>query len=575
MILSKSILSGEYISNENFINQLRLFIEDVGLEREENSYKLIQKYYSVSDCLYNVLNQYSAFSSFAHDKFIINSFEQRINFYDKKDDLGDSVISFVTDTLQMCKYDYKYPLSDDEFGDFLGLYLKLKKIIDNQRYPILLLIFRILYFKANFIIKRINRKIDFSLLCETNNIIPEALDVEFLTPLINKQINFFPLSEEETKRLNDDINSEFPQLESFIRLAWNIAKNKRIEDIHLMKQIVRLFESHFLHRISNLTIRLTPKECYDEFSINSVYNFLQNCQFSLQLSLQSFDLRFVKDNTDRIGQVQRGTFINNFHPYKKGIESIINFIEENISKINYNEIYLFENDIFEELDSLITKYAKFIRWGENHRFFPFQLTFDESLIEYENLKIFIPSSFANIIDYKYLENKLLDYQNQRHFLAIKYETFKSKVAISELNDQFKKDRFNMLQTIILYAGIITFLFGTINIFSNNTNMNLTQLIINTSGLGVILVLFTSLSLTLAPILSNIVDFNKMIKTRRFKYSAAIIIIYAAIVFLNYRAVNDLHKSQKGYQLEKLIRTSSDDKIHVLDNDSLYIFQIEK
>lgn len=575
ILLSKSILSGEYISNDYFEYDLKSFIESTEIEWEESPTKLKEKYLSVSRSISAILMQYSGFYFYAYEKFIIDTSENRLNFY-QKSDYVNSPISLVQDVMKVCEFDYGYPLSDKKLMNFLGIYLEIKDHIKSSKDADILFIWEVLFFKCNYIIKRINKKIDFSLLLEVYRITPNTLDLGPLDSLIKKQISFYPLSEEETKRLKDNINSDKPELESLLRLSWSIAKKKDTKDIELMQTVLDIFESNFLHLIEANSIKQSnPIESFNRFSINSVYNFIQNCQFSLQLSYKTFDLKFINNHTDRINKVQKGTFIKNFHPFKKGIDYIIQFIDNKLLNDKQNDIYEFENNIFATLDNFIDKFEEYIRWGENHRFFPFQLTFKESLIDHGDLKLFIPSSFANIIDYKQLEDKLQEYKNQRHFLAIKYETYKSKLAITELNSQFKKDRFNMLQMIILFAGIITFLFGTINIFTQNTDQNLSQLIINTIGLGIILVLFTSTSLTLAPALTNIVDFNEIEKTRRFKVAIGFILVYVIVIISLYKSVQDLHRSQKGYELNQLISTSNNEEINIVENDSLYIFEIKK
>ena len=576
-LISKSILSGEYISYEDFSNEIKEFIKTTEVDRNEGQSNILKKYYDVSDSLNNVLHEYSAFVSYAKEKFNTNSSGPRFNFYPSKTLQSESsMINQVTLTLRICRYEYKYPLLEEEINKFMVEYLNILDLREEKDENINSII-EILYFKCNFIIKRLNRKINFTKLGDLYKISPETLYVDFLQPLIDKQISFNPLNKKEKDILITDLESGTPKLESFIRLAWDMAKRKESNDLPEMKRLISKFEITHLIKTQGIQDKnsLSLKENYDIFSINSVYNFLQNCQFSIELSQKPFNLDFITKTINRIGQVQQGTLIKNFHPYKKSIDTIINFIEDKTDSSKNNEIVSFEKKLFFILDSFIFKFEEYIQWGKIHRFFPFQLSFDESIIPYKNLQIFIPSSFANVINYLELEDKLRGYKNKRDILANKYETFKSKLAIDELQSQFKKDRFNMLQTIILFAGIITFLFGTINIFSNNSEMNLTQLIINTSGLGVILVLFTSVSIAIAPLMTNMVNVDTLLKSRRFWIATVFFIVYAGTIFLNYKAVQDLHRSKKGHQLEELIRKSSDANIQLTENDSNYIFKIEK
>lgn len=577
-LLSKSILSGEYIADEGFQNELKLFIKHLEIEQNQDQSNLIKKYYEVSKCLYNALHHYFDFFSYAKGKFITNSSNRRIVFYSNKDFPSDSPVSYFHHTIQVCWYDYKYPLLEYEIEEFISKYINIRELKKKEHNAKILFILNILFVKCNYIIKRIDRNIDFSSLGEYYKISPNSLDLGFLKPTIDKQISFNRLKKAEIEELTNDLGSDNTKLETHIRLSWNMAKRKSLEDVRGMKDLIVDFERKYLPQLQEMQdTEHTPslKDSHDIFSINSVYNFIKNCLFSIELSHRTFDLSFITGEIERIGELQQGTLIKNFHPFKKSIDTIIGFIKREIDDSNNNKIIPFERALFETLDSFISRFEDYIQWGKNNRFFPFQLTFDESLIHHEGLAIFIPSSFANVIDYQKLNGKLIEYKNQRAILANRYETFKSKLAINELHDQFKKDRFNMLQTIILFAGIITFLFGTINIFSNNSEMDLAQLIINTSGLGIILVLFTSVSMTIAPLMSNMVNANTLMKSKRFWVAIGFALIYGLTIFLNYSVVRDLHQSKNARKLNEMIRQSSSDKISITENDSTYIFRIEK
>lgn len=84
--------------------------------------------------------------------------------------------------------------------------------------------------------------------------------------------------------------------------------------------------------------------------------------------------------------------------------------------------------------------------------------------------------------------------------------------------------------IAIFTAAITFLFGIVNIFINNTTLNLYQLIANTIGFGVLLLLFASLYLFISPLLIQRINWYQYLKTGRCIAGVVLIGIYAILVF---------------------------------------------
>lgn len=84
--------------------------------------------------------------------------------------------------------------------------------------------------------------------------------------------------------------------------------------------------------------------------------------------------------------------------------------------------------------------------------------------------------------------------------------------------------------ITIFTAAITFLFGVVNIFINNTNLNLYQLIANTIGFGVLLSLFASLYLFISPLLIQRINWRQYLKTGRFVVGIILITIYVLLAF---------------------------------------------
>ena len=86
------------------------------------------------------------------------------------------------------------------------------------------------------------------------------------------------------------------------------------------------------------------------------------------------------------------------------------------------------------------------------------------------------------------------------------------------------------------------LFGTVNIFVVNDNTDLGQLLCNTTGLGIILILFTSLYLLVSPVFIQRIDFIDYIQTKRFWFGLAGLGFYVALTFNLYNYTKTLESN---------------------------------
>ena len=160
------------------------------------------------------------------------------------------------------------------------------------------------------------------------------------------------------------------------------------------------------------------------------------------------------------------------------------------------------NDKIDELERLIVSFEDALKWSEFHKFFPFQLPFEESLVyssDYD-LKLFVPSAFARNIDYKKLKEELALFKKEKDNLIFLLNLSKERREIEKIKESIKDADKKAFDTIAVFTASITFLFGTINIFMNNTTLGISMLISNTVGLGVLLLLFMSLYLLFSPLL---------------------------------------------------------------------------
>ena len=96
-------------------------------------------------------------------------------------------------------------------------------------------------------------------------------------------------------------------------------------------------------------------------------------------------------------------------------EELMAKLEEITTKLEKDNLNLDESvELFEELDDLLRMCEECVEWGKAHKFFPFQLPFEESLIHSDdyNIDLFVPSAYAKYIDYKEVEERIKSYKNK-------------------------------------------------------------------------------------------------------------------------------------------------------------------
>ena len=174
--------------------------------------------------------------------------------------------------------------------------------------------------------------------------------------------------------------------------------------------------------------------------------------------------------------------------------------------------------------------------SRSHQFFPFQLPFGESMYSAgdELIMLFVPSAYAKYINYDTLKERLEQFNRTKEYLRFRCDLSIERKEITQIKDDIKTSDKKAYDLIAIFTATITFLFGIVNIFINNTTLNLYQLIANTIGLGVLLLLFASSYLFISPLLIQRMNLQKYIFTRRFLFGLILVALYFMLTFFLYK-----------------------------------------
>lgn len=541
--LTRSILSGEYIREKNFGEILEKFKQELAnipnppvgpITTPENRIQL--EVFYLGSSLFNALASYESFFFLVRSKYKKADYENSniwLKRLFRKTDRNSLLETFYNIAIPICQQEYYLLVDEGRAYKILELRSSIEMIAQNTSVGVKE-ICTLLLQKTAFILRRVRieplRYITSNLKEET--IYPDKLDV-----------GDYSLFEKICEQCSDpDSDSKDDKIAPFVsKMEMYRTSLKRENQIKLMdnliaefKRVYGAYKSDPKHGKSEL------EKISDEFSWDSVYNYLYNCRFSFLTRVKKdIKLKEIKEELRVIEDIQAETSIRNFHPYEKAIQSIIDCIQRHIDMEDIND-HLME-DKFSELERLIPLYKECIKWCKSHTFVAYQLPFEESCVYSEKyeLNLFVPSPFVNNDNYDALAKRADSYEQQYKSQKMIYAVTKEKVEIDKIKSSIKNTDKKAFDLIAIFTTAITFLFGIVNIFIANDEINLPLLICNTMGLGVLLILFMCLYLLVSPVLIQQLPWKQYIMTRRFYFGIVAIVIYGVLTGFLYTKFDEM------------------------------------
>lgn len=227
---------------------------------------------------------------------------------------------------------------------------------------------------------------------------------------------------------------------------------------------------------------------FDKHALCTLRNFMYNCRLGYKVKQSWYTIESLKKDIAKIESLQENTLVSNFYPYKKAIVFLIDSIRQKIEKRDLDFDY---DGNISLLKSYLAKFDTNIDWCEAHKFYPIQLPFDECIVEVDDLRLIIPSTITRPIDYKKLREEQASFHGSLDFFRTSQIYLKDKADIQNVKEEVKNIEKRYLEIGGILIGIVTFLLGTINIFTDK-EAPLQHMFGSILGLGMILVLFACL-----------------------------------------------------------------------------------
>ena len=534
--ISKSLLRGEYIVNRTAFEKTKVSFEKYWNKehfcppKEGEIQEIIQRR-SGAYRLYELLD--------SHLNALFSTYTTFVTSVDEKLEYSKHIYLFKVETAEpqvlrdfhyflllrkllipLCEIEHHLEFSD-EVREQVAVYIEQLSIaaedeVDEECKTIINLAMA----KGRFILRKLLRPGDtFEILINSDKkvinreklILPETL-VPFFSYYENIHENC-PYNESEMNNCQLRIYSKTNSfLDIAILMDYYCSTEKSKEQI-----------DNLLNTFNTTYYKLYQKEYkfkFDNHSLCTLRNFIYNCRLSYLVKQKDFTIEDLKDEMLKIETVHSETFVSNFHPYKKAISFLIDKIQRMVESRNLDFDY---DKAISLLEKYLKKFDENIEWCELHKFYPIQLPFKECVIKIGDNDLIIPSSVTRPIDYKHLRED----QSKYHTTLDNFKTSRiyldDKKDIQAVKEEVKGIEKRYLEIGGILIGVVTFLFGTINIFTQSS-MNAQAMFKSVLGLGMILVIFAAL---LIIVIENY--WNSATNRVRVGFCSLIVIVYTIIV----------------------------------------------
>lgn len=533
---SKSVLTGEYVMKSNNISKTlsdfeMLVMHESIYESSDNSYKMILNQYELLDhCLSSCIKSYRSLYSLVENKVDTLSHDMIFNAY--RDNYSERISItllkiFVQIVVPLCKKDHMLSFAKNNLSELIIIKHNIEEIQKNNSH----VVFPILLDKVSFLLKK---------MLHVNGVVSEySLDFKIYN-IEKKDIQLTNLkSFDDRFEFIHDINgipnliSEVPKWKDSIRTS-----KAKISDIILLMRYYQSLKSslkdidalinYYDELYNRIYVKVQRKSLFNRHSLETIRNYLYNCRLSYKLKSGLYDnIESFYTDMDIIEHLQSETNIFNFYPYKKALSFLNERIEESISKLPKDTDECKLEDLIKKFSYYLSKYENCLKWCENIYFYPFQLMYKDSTVLYDGgIRVFYPSTFTRPMRYDELQKNLKNFQTDYLYYKNRLDLVKERFKIEGIKSEMKQIEVKNIKILGLFTSVVTFLFGTINVFT--TTKTLKETLTSSLGLGIILLLFCSILYFL--LLPEKKSFVQNLTDIKFIFFGLFTIIYLVLLF---------------------------------------------
>ncbi|WP_293298872.1 hypothetical protein [Pedobacter sp. UBA4863] len=374
--------------------------------------------------------------------------------------------------------------------------------------------------KCNFLISKLAHRLD------TDKTIRYAIDFQYqslptnnapefdyYTTIINGHYDELTQTNEFKNRYKTALAAfeasqplDFDQCHSLIKYFKDIKPN-----LKKLKKLGSLYESFYNS--------IAPSTDFDKKTHDLLYCYLENNILSLELDENQFNLDNWEEKFNKYTNRADALKNSNFFPYFKILDKFLG--KEIINLFSDEEMMISSIDkLLRFYEGNLDRLKKNFNICQEINYLPFQLDLKSCRTIVSDMhgiswNCFIASSFVLPMDYSYWSKKIENYNSE----LLKFKTMrdlhvamkKDKEEINRIKDKLSETDKRHIEILSIFAAIVMFVSGEIQIFSKITNINdavvFTLFFAFSIGVFVVLIWFvtrpTSISLKRLPITHKI------------------------------------------------------------------------
>lgn len=530
--IAQSLLCGEYVDADEEINKIytelnsywvqeHLAIKESNPKINNLKSRLMSDYETLDKDLRYLFDEYGMLLRAVKEKYSTKQSECIFNattyHFPHSAEWLNYIDILCQQIIPLCLFEHKLSCGVDNIRELVRTHIIIDKTIQQEVNTECISILTIVKYKTSFLLmKTLPRDSEYVYYLDNIKYTISRSVLELPSSINEFIISFLSFNEDEShdretirsiqhKCLNGSASvREYITLFDYYR---KFAKQQVQID-----NILQEFKDKYKRAINGLS------ESFDLYAWRTMLNYLYNCRLSYLLNQRKNKPTFteLKQYVVEIDSLQQDTHIYNFYPYKKLIDYLIHITKIDL-KIRADVNYTERLDL---LKDLIANYEMSLEWCKATHFYPVQLPYTDCCIDDLDKPLMLPSTFSKPIDYKKQYEALSEFKSEVRFINESLLMIEQTKELDSLKEDLKSTEKKYVEIGGIFVSAITFLFGSINIFTNVTSTPL-QMFISVMGLGILLVLFASL-------LVLVVNKNKSdsIKTWVFTF---IVIVYTILL----------------------------------------------
>lgn len=500
---AKSMLLGEYIDSKKDIDDIH---SEMATYWEQEHLSLPEKNLQISNLKAGLMHEYELLDR--ELRFLFDEYSMLLRIVDEKLSTQSPICIFNATSyslpetfdldyigilihliIPICTYEHKLPCGLNSIRDLVRIYVLIEKAINDETNPVCSSLLVAAFHKTTFLLKKsLPKETEYVYYLDNVKHVVSRSTLKALPATIDDYFKSF-MSFSEDYAHDEDLIGKVQHkcligsatIKEYITLFDYYRKNAK-QQVQI-DNILREFTEKYKASIKGLD------DGFDLYAWRTMINYLYNCRLSYLLNFRKSKPTFeeLKKIIVEIEALQQETTIHNFYPYKKICEYLISEVKSSIKNASDLD-YAQQISVIEEL---IINYEHTLNWCKSRHFYPIQMLRSDCIVEETECSLMLPSTFSKPIDYDKQWEALNDLKSELRFLKESLQMIEQTNELKSIKDSLKNTEKKYIEIGGIFVSAITFLFGTINIFTNDKASPL-QMFTSTIGLGILLVIFATL-----------------------------------------------------------------------------------